>query len=245
MLDDFQAPAATSFARQELGVSRVAVLYNLEDDYSKTLAELFRDAWAASNGADAVVAFESHGQKDTNFEVQLGRIIRSGADFLYLPVYYDIVAKIVPQAQTLGWTKPIMGGDSWGYTDMLTLVGTKPDGTGRMEGYYFTTHYAAAGATGETRQFIDDYRARYNSTPDDVAALTYDAIYIALKAISTAGLSGNLQQDRDNIRTAIAGIREYNGITGKMTFNGSGDPEKEAVVVRILDGEFTYVTSLR
>jgi branched-chain amino acid transport system substrate-binding protein len=113
-----------------------------------------------------------------------------------------------------------------------------------VEGYYFTTHYAAAGATGATRAYIDDYSSLYGYVPDDVAALTYDAIFIALNAINEAGISGNLQQDRDNIRAAIAGLREYNGITGRMTFNESGDPEKDAVVVRIVNGEFTFVTAL-
>jgi branched-chain amino acid transport system substrate-binding protein len=244
-LDPFQAPVGAKFARQQFGAERVAILYNLEDDYSKTLAELFRDSWTAANGAASVAAFESHGQKDQNFEVQLTRIIRSGADFLYLPVYYDIVAKIVPQAQALGWTRPIMGSDSWGYAALIDLAGKKPSGESTVEGYYFTTHYAAAGATGATRAYIDDYRARYGYIPDDVSALTYDAIHIALNAISEAGLTGNLPQDRDNIRAAIAGLKEYDGITGKMTFNESGDPEKEAVVVRIVDGQFTFVASLR
>jgi branched-chain amino acid transport system substrate-binding protein len=237
-LDPFQAPAGAKFAQEQFGANRVAILYNLEDDYSKTLAELFRDSWIASKGPGSVTNFESCGKSDSNFEVQLGRIVRSDADFLYLPVYYDLVAKIVPQAQRGGWTKPIMGSDSWGSAALVELS------QNAVEGYYFTTHYAAAGATGATKAYIDDYQARYNYIPDDVAALTYDAIYIALNAISAAGITGNLQQDRDNIRAAIAGIREYDGITGRMTFNESGDPGKDAVVVQIVNGEFTFVTSL-
>jgi branched-chain amino acid transport system substrate-binding protein len=237
-LDPFQAPVGAKFAQEQFGANRVAVLYNLDDDYSKTLAELFRDSWIAPKGPGSVTNFESHGQNDSNFAIQLGRIIRSNPDLLYLPVYYDLVAKIVPQAQEAGWRKPIMGSDSWGSADLISLS------QNTVEGYYFTTHYAAAGATGATKAYIDDYSARYGYVPDDVAALTYDAIYIALNAISEAGLSGNLQQDRDNIRAAIAGLKEYDGITGRMTFNESGDPEKDAVVVRIVDGKFTFVTAL-
>jgi hypothetical protein len=43
------------------------------------------------------------------------------------------------------------------------------------KGYYFSTHYAAAGAKGATKAFIDEYKAAYGKTPDDVAALTWDA----------------------------------------------------------------------
>jgi branched-chain amino acid transport system substrate-binding protein len=131
-----------------------------------------------------------------------------------------------------------MGSDSWGSADLISLS------KGSVEGYYFTTHYAAAGAVGKTKEFIDEYNKTYGYVPDDVAALTFDAANIILQAIQDAGLTGNLQQDRDNIRAAIASIKNYEGITGKMTFNESGDPEKDAVVVRIVNGEFTFVTSL-
>jgi branched-chain amino acid transport system substrate-binding protein len=237
-LDPFQAPVGVKFARQQFKVAKTAILYNLEDDYSKTLAELFRDNWEKENGAGSVVVFDSFGQKDQDFSVQLTRIVNSGAEMLYLPAYYNHVALIVPQAQDLGWNKPIMGSDSWGSADLISLS------KGSVEGYYFTTHYAAAGAVGKTKEFIDEYTATYGYVPDDVAALTFDAVNIILQAIQNAGLTGNLQQDRDNIRAAIASIKNYDGITGKMTFNESGDPEKDAVVVRIVNGEFTFVTSL-
>jgi branched-chain amino acid transport system substrate-binding protein len=237
-LDPFQAPVAVKFAQEQFKVTKTAILFNLEDDYSKTLAELFRDNWEKANGAGSVVVFDSFGQKDQDFSVQLTRIVNSQAELLYLPAYYNHVALIVPQAQDLGWTKPIMGSDSWGSADLISLS------KGLVEGYYFTTHYAAAGAVGKTKEFIDEYNATYGYVPDDVAALTFDAANIILQAIQNTGLTGNLQQDRDNIRSAIASIKNYEGITGKMTFNESGDPEKDAVVVRIVNGEFTFVTSL-
>jgi branched-chain amino acid transport system substrate-binding protein len=239
-LDPFQAPVAVRFALDQFKIKTTAILYNLEDDYSKTLAELFRDNWIRLNGPGSVRAFESFGQKDKDFQVQLSRIINSGAEMLYLPAYYDLVGQIVPQAQDMGWNKPIMGSDSWGSADLWNLS------KGSVAGYYFTTHYAAAGAVGKTKEFIDNYQAAYGYVPDDVAALSYDAIMIVLEAIQSAGLTGNLQQDRDAIKNAIAALRNYDGITGRMNFNAEGDPEKDAVVVRVSDtGEFVYITSLK
>jgi branched-chain amino acid transport system substrate-binding protein len=241
ILDPVQAPAAVRFARgQFAGLTKTAILYNIDDDYSKTLAELFRDSWVQTNGAGSVVAFESFGQKDQDFSVQLTRIVNSGAEILYLPDYYNHVALIVPQIKDLGWgDRPILGSDSWGSADLVSLS------KGSVAGYYFTTHYAAAGATGKTKEFIDQYRAAYGYVPDDVAALSYDSVRIILEAIQLAGISGNLATDRENIRASIAGLKDFDGITGRMTFDGNGDPVKPAVVVRISNsGEFEYVTSL-
>ncbi len=238
-LDPFQAPVAVKFAEEQFDKEKVAVLYNLESDYSKTLAELFSGAWEDANGPDSVVAFESFGQKDQDFSVQLTKIIASGAEMLYLPVYYNFVALIVPQALELGWDQVVFGADAWGSADLVKLS------NGAVKGYYFTTHYAAAGAKGETKEFIDSYEAAYGYTPDDVGALTYDAVNIVLTAIQKAGLTGDLEADRTAIKDAIAGLTDYKGITGTMTFTPDGDPIKDAVVVQVNDdGEFEFVKTL-
>jgi branched-chain amino acid transport system substrate-binding protein len=240
ILDPVQAPAAMKFANSQFpGATKVAILYNLEDDYSQGLAGLFRDNWTANGGT--VTAFDSFGEKDQDFSRQLTAIVNSGAELLYLPDYYNHVALIVAQAKALGWgDKPVLGSDSWGSADLWTLS------NGGVVGYYFTTHYAAAGAVGKTKEFIDIYKATYGYTPDDVAALSYDSAWIILTAIQNAGLSGNLQKYRDAIKDAIVALRDYPGITGTMTFNADGDPDKPAVVVRVTEaGEFEYVTSLK
>jgi branched-chain amino acid transport system substrate-binding protein len=238
-LDPFQAPVAAKFAKEQFGCTKVAILYNLEDDYSKTLAELFKKAWESKQGGKVVV-FESFGQKDQDFSVQLTKVVNSEAEMLYLPCYYNHVALITSQAKDLGWKGPVMGSDAWGSADLVNLS------KGAVKGDYFTTHYAAAGAVGKTKAFIDAYKAKYGYVPDDVGALSYDAVNILLKAIQNAGLTGNLKKDRTAIKDAMGKIKDYEGVTGKMTFTPDGDPIKDAVVVKISDaGEFTYVKSLQ
>ncbi|MDR0644205.1 MAG: ABC transporter substrate-binding protein [Treponema sp.] len=240
ILDPVQAPAAVSFVKKQFpDITTVAVLYNLDDDYSKTLAELFRNNWSANGGT--IVTFDSFGQKDQDFSVQLTRIVNSDAELLYLPDYYNHVALIVPQVKSLGWgEKPILGSDSWGSADLWTLS------KGSVAGYYFTDHFAAVDATGYVKEFIEKYQAEFGETPDSVAALSYDSANIILKAIQNIGLTGNLQKDRDNIKDAIAVLKDYPGVTGLMTFNSDGDPNKPAVVVQVTaNGQFAYIDSLK
>jgi branched-chain amino acid transport system substrate-binding protein len=242
ILDPVQAPAAVKFAAQQFpGTVRAAVLYNVEDDYSKGLAELFRSNWESSHGAGSIRAFESFGENDKDFSVQLTKIVNTDAQLLYLPDYYNHVALIVPQAKNLGWgDKPVLGSDSWGSSDLVTLSNNA------VRGYYFTDHFAAAGATGITKTFIDEYRAAYNENPDSVAALTYDSAKIVLQAIANTGLTGTLEKDREAVKDAIVALKDYSGVTGNMTFNVNGDPDKTAVVVQISDsGEFTFVTNMK
>ncbi len=238
-LDPFQAPVVANFITNEFGFTKAAVLYDVASDYPKGLADNFFTAWEDLHGEGSVVAFESFTTKDTDFSAQLTTIIDSGAEFFFTPQYYNEVALIVQQAHELGWDAPIIGSDSWGSVETVELCG--PD----CYGLFFSTHYAAAGATGATKEFIDRYEAEYGYVPDDVGALTWDTLHLVQQAIEDCGwITGDLATDRKCIRDALANITDFHGITGDMTFTEEGDPIKCAVIVRISEeGEFEFYQS--
>ena len=239
-LDPFQGPVLANFITEEFGFKKAAVLYDVASDYPKGLAEFFKQAWEDLHGKGSVVAFESFTTKDPDFSSQLTKIIRSGAEVLFTPQYYNEVALIVQQAHELGWNKPIVGSDSWGSAETVELCGKE------CYGLFFSTHYAAAGATGATKAFIERYKKKHGYVPDDVAALTWDALRIVQEAIRSCGkITGHVKTDRQCVRDALAKIKALDGITGKMTFTQDGDPIKCAVVVRISDkGEFEFYKSV-
>ncbi|MBW1721992.1 MAG: ABC transporter substrate-binding protein [Deltaproteobacteria bacterium] len=239
-LDPFQGPVVANFITKEFGFKKAAVLYDVASDYPKGLAEFFKKAWEDIHGPGSVVAFESFTTKDADFSSQLTNIIKSGAEVLFTPQYYNEVALIVQQAHELGFNKPIVGSDSWGSAETVNLCGKD------CYGLFFSTHYAAAGATGATKEFIDRYRGKYGYVPDDVAALTWDSLHIVQKAIESCGkLTGRIGKDRKAVRDAMAKIKDFHGITGKMTFTEEGDPIKCAVIVRISEkGEFEFYKSV-
>lgn len=235
-LDPFQGPVNAKFITDEFGFTKAAVLYDVGSDYPKGLAEYFKQAWEELHGAGSVVAFETFTTKDKDFSAQLTKILNSGAEVLFTPQYYDEVPLIVKQAHELGWDKPIVGSDSWGSAELMNLCGDD------CKGLFFSTHYAAAGAVGATKAFIDRYNTTYKYVPDDVGALTWDAMMIVQRAIQDCGnITGDLKADRKCVRDAMAKIKDFDGITGKMTFTEEGDPIKCAVIVKISDtGEFTF-----
>jgi branched-chain amino acid transport system substrate-binding protein len=238
-LDPFQGPVLANFITDEFKFKKTAVLYDVASDYPKGLAEFFKKAWEELHGPGSVVAYESFTTKDTDFSSQLTKINSSGAEVLFTPQYYNEVALIVQQAHQLGWKKPIVGSDSWGSAETVNLCGKD------CYGLFFSTHYAAAGATGATKAFIDRYQKKHGYVPDDVAALTWDAMLLVQKSIEDSGaITGDLNKDRDSVRSAMGRIKKFKGITGEMTFSGSGDPSKCAVIVRISDkGEFEFYKS--
>jgi branched-chain amino acid transport system substrate-binding protein len=239
-LDPFQGPVVANFVTEEFGYTKAAVLYDVASDYPKGLAEFFRMAWEGLHGAGSVVAYESFTTRDTDFSAQLTNIRASGAEFIFTPQYYNEVALIVKQAKELGFTGTIVGSDSWGSAELISLCGAD------CNGLFFSTHYAAAGAVGATKEFIDRYNAKHGYVPDDVGALTWDTFKLVEQAIKDCGtITGDLAADRQCVRDAIARIRDFDGITGQMTFTEDGDPIKCAVIVKISDaGEFGFYKSV-
>jgi len=230
-IDPFQGRVVAKFALDSLKARKAAVLYDVASEYNKGIAEIFKDTFEQNGGK--VVAFETYTTNDKDFSGQLTKIKNAAPEMIFLPNYYSEVPLQIQQAKRLGITVPFVGSDSWGSQELLKLCGKD------CEGYYFSTHYAADAATPAAKKFIEGYKTKYGNLPDDVAALTYDSFQLLVQAIKNAN-----KLDRQAIRDALARISSYAGVTGNMQFTeGSGDPTKSAVIVKIKDGKFVYFAS--
>ena len=227
-IDPFQGQVVAKFALDNLKAKKAAVLYDVASEYNKGIADVFKASFEQNGGT--VVAFETYTTNDKDFSAQLTKIKDAAPDVIFLPNYYSEVPLQIQQAKRLGITVPFLGSDSWGSAELLNLCGAD------CEGYYFSTHYAPDIATPIATKFIDAYKAKYGATPDDVAALTYDAFGLLWTALKDAG-----KVDRQAVRDALAKVPSYDGVTGNMKFQeGSGDPIKSAVILQIKDGKFVW-----
>jgi len=227
-IDPFQGRVVAKFVLDNLKLQKAAVLYDVASEYNKGIAEFFKEVFEQNSGK--VVAFETYTTGDKDFSSQLTKIKEAGPEVIFLPNYYSEVPLQIQQAKRLGIIVPFIGSDSWGSEELLKLCSED------CNDYYFSTHYAADAATEATKKFIAGYKAKYGTTPDDVAALTYDSFGLLWQALKTAG-----KNDRQAVRDAMASIPQYEGVTGNMQFKeGSGDPIKSAVILKIKEGKFTW-----
>jgi branched-chain amino acid transport system substrate-binding protein len=232
-IDPFQGRVLAKFVLDNLQLKKAAVLYDVASEYNKGIAEIFKEVYEQNGGK--VVAFETYTTNDKDFSSQLTKIKQAAPEVIFLPNYYSEVPLQIQQAKRLGITVPFIGADAWGSEELIKLCGKD------CNDYYFSTHYAADAATDTTKKFIAGYKAKYGTTPDDVAALTYDSFGLLFQALKTAG-----KNDRQAVRDALAKIPQYEGVTGNMQFKeGSGDPVKSAVILKIKDGKFTWFANAK
>lgn len=234
-LDNFQGEVMANFAVSEFKATKAAVLYNIASAYPKGLAEFFKSAFEAKQGAGSVVVSEGYlTNEGKDLSSYLDKIVASDADVLFLPQYAHEIPSLVRQARARGWTKPILGGDAWESSDLMANCGDL------CKGLYFSSHFGAIGAEGKTQVFVEQYKAKTNQLPAGYAALGHDAAYLLLTAIgSMESLSEDLLENRATIKNKLASIKGFEGVSGTLDMNVAGDPLKSAVVILINnDGAF-------
>jgi branched-chain amino acid transport system substrate-binding protein len=230
-VDSFQGKALAQFASKELNSYRAAVL---ADDTAQVLvgqANFFKDTFTGLGGT--IVASEVFKSQDTDVTTKLRAIANSSPDLIFLPAYAPDAARIVKAARSLGIQTPFLGSDAWNGQEILLVCGSACDGS------YVSAHYAADANAPLTAAFVQAYRSAYNSTPDDVAALTYDAIGLLARAIGESEIVS-----RESVVLAMRTISHYPGATGDISFVDSGDPEKSVVILQIRDGKFNWVANI-
>lgn len=105
-----QGTIMASYAVKELGVKKVAVLYNSQNSYSVGLAEPFIKVVEAAGGE--IVAKETYTSQDKDFRAQLTKIKAAQPDALYFPSYPVEIPLIYTQAFELGLNVPLFGSNS-------------------------------------------------------------------------------------------------------------------------------------
>ena len=230
-IDPFQGEKMAKFASEILEAKTAAVLYNIDDDYSVGVQEAFA-ATAEELGLD-IVASETFSTDAVDFQGQLTNIGAKEPDILFVPVYYSDIALIAEQARGAGMEMPMLGVDGW---DTVLNVVNDPE---VVEGSYYSSGYSAEEDTPEINKFLEEYRAEYDEEPSMFAAQGYDAAMILSEALKAAEDEA-LEAGSDDYKQAVIDAMKETDIqcvTGNITYDEYNNPEKEAAIINIKDGE--------
>ena len=227
--DPLQGVAMAEYAYNTLGYKSVAIIHNHDDDYSTGMYNAFVERYKQLGGK---IAEDVSFSKDaTDFSAQMTKIAAADADFLYMPIYAEKAAQIVITANEKGVNLPLVGGDGLdGILNYLT-----GDNAKLVEGLIYLTPFVSTDESAKIQAFTETYTKKYGQAPDQFAADGYDAVYLAKLALEKAGVTSADAIDNAALVAAMQEI-EYEGLTGKMTFDANGEPQKGAKVAKIVNG---------
>jgi len=229
-IDPFQGTVAANFAFNELKVKNAAIYIDNANDYSKGLAQAFKETFEANGGK--VVIEESYVEGDTDFRSTLTRIKSANPEFLFIPGYYEEAGLIIKQARELGITIPFMGADGWDSPKLVELAGADA-----LNNTFITNHYSSEDKDPKVQEFVTKFKNEYNGkSPDAFNALGYDSVYLLADAIKRAGSS-----DPEKIKEALEKTENLSLVTGVVTINADNhNPIKSATILEYVNGVQTF-----
>lgn len=221
--DSLQGSAMARFARENLGLSTAAIIYDIANDYSVGLMNAFRNTFEELGGE--IVTIQSYTTGDRDFSAQLTSILIANPQGLFIPDYHSAAGPILLQASQFGIDAVKLGVDGWDSPDLKPLSG------GNDEGGYFINHYSPQDTRPATVEFANKYKTLYNQEPDALAALGYDAIQIVKAALEKANST-----DHDAIKDAMGTVKGVVAATADIDMDPEGTPYKPLVILQIKDG---------
>jgi len=229
--DSFQGETMAQFARENLKLDNVSIIYDVGNDYSTGLMNSFRKKFEDLGGK--VISVESYATNDNDFSAQLTSIAMRNPQGLFIPDYYSAAGPIMMQSRQMGMDVPFLGVDGWDSPELAKLAG------GYEEGGYYVNHYSNEDQTASTQAFIAKYKEVYGSGPDAFAALGYDAILITQAALKEASSINHAA-----IKDAMGTVANVQAATGTINMDPEGTPIKSVVILQIQDGESVLVDKI-
>lgn len=233
--DPNQGMASAKYIGENAIASTVAVIYDSSDIYSSGIYEKFV-AEAANQPFEIVSAEAFTADSKTDFSVQLQKAKDAGAELVFLPIYYTEASLILSQSSTLGYAPIFFGCDG-----LDGILNVENFDTSLAEGVMLLTPFAADAQDELTQNFVSAYKEKFGDTPNQFAADAYDAVYAIKAAGEKAGITPDM--DMSAICEAMKGAMpqiSLDGLTGVgMTWDVSGEPNKDPKAVKITNGAYT------
>lgn len=219
-------PITVEKVHQKFGFKKVAILYSNNNDQMVGEHQIYTDLFKKM-GLD-VVADETFADKDTDFSAQLTKIQQANPDVICVAGLYQESALIAKKAREMGMNQPIIGGNGFNSPAYIKQAGAAADGS------LVATPWNPESDTPKAKHFIEAFKAKYGHEPDQFAAQAYDAMYLMHEAAEKAGTT----TDRKKFRDTLAGIKGFEGATGKFEFDANRDPKMDLTVLQVKDGKW-------
>lgn len=232
--DPSQGTVSADYIAENGLATKVAVIYDSSDTYSTGIYQSFASE-ADAKGLEIVAAEAFTADSNTDFSVQIQKAKDSGAELVFLPIYYQQASLILAQADRAGFAPEWFGVD--GMDGILDVEGFDAS---LAEGLMFLTPFTPDADDEATQTFVANYEKEFGDTPIQFAADAYDCMYVIKAAAEKADVTPDMSVSDmcDAMKSAMTEIT-IDGLTGKqISWDADGEPSKEPTVVVIKNGAY-------
>jgi branched-chain amino acid transport system substrate-binding protein len=218
-------PASVKKAVAKYNIKSVAMLYGNDDVFTKSAFDTMKKV--VTDLGLKITTIEEFQKGQADYKAQLTKIKATKPDAVICSALYQEGAVILSQARKMGINQPFVGGNGFNSPKVIEIAKEAANGL------IVATPWFGDKDDPKVKAFVQKYEKTYGKKPDQFAAQAYDALYIMGEALKKAG-----QADRNKLRDALAGIRNFNGVLGKFSFDAERDVVMEPNVLIVKDGKF-------
>ncbi|MCI9210074.1 MAG: ABC transporter substrate-binding protein [Eubacterium sp.] len=235
--DPMQGIESAKYIGDNKLAKKVAAIYDSSDVYSTGIYQAFAEE--AENQLFEIVAAEAFtAESKSDFSVQLQKAKDAGAELVFLPFYYSEASLVLKQAAGMNYSPIFFGCD--GMDGILAVEGFDANLANDL---IFLSPFTPTSEDEAIQNFVTSFQDTYGGTPNQFAADAYDGIYAIKAAVEKAGSTADMSASDlcEALKTAMTEIT-IDGVTAKsLTWEASGEPSKEPMVVKIANGDYAVV----
>lgn len=223
--DILQAKAITEYAINDLGYTKIAVMYQ-NDDFGgggkEVAVQVLQDA-----GIEPL-AVEAFDPSATDMTAQLVKIKELQPEAIIMWTMYGCGATIALQCDQLGLDCDLLGGGGLTNAKLYELGQESAVGILNTQTFFPDKDKASEAAAA----FIEAYEAEYDMLPDSNAAMSYDAMMVLAEGLKAAGAD----LKADDIMAGMKAVKEMPLATGNITIDDNGDANRDILIIRLCEG---------
>lgn len=219
--DELATEDLIGYAVKGLGYANFALVTAADNDYSLDLSSMFRKALIKHGG---VIKVQADSYDTLTGGRNLGVVIdamKKSPDPLHGVIYTGGASEGILLAQEMrkaGLNQPMIGGEDLFSEEFL-------DSGEAVNGTLLNASFSTDSKSPKIDEFIKDYG---KAKPDRFAALAYDTFMLLAEAIKAGDST-----DAAKIREALINRKDFEGVTGKVSFSPENLPIKHPLIYRI------------
>ncbi|MGM0881655.1 MAG: branched-chain amino acid ABC transporter substrate-binding protein [Bacillota bacterium] len=213
--DDIQGPAAAEYAVKTVGAKNIFVIQD-KTAYGRGLADAFIGE-AKKLGA-TIVGCEGITIGDKDFSGVINQAFANKPDLIFFGGLYAEGGLLIKQARERGITVPFMGGDGLHSSGIADFAGDA------IEGTFYSSPVMDIAQTDRGKQWAEAYKQTFGKNPENLSAFSYDSMTVLLNGLKKAiRENGGSLPSREQVRDAVRGTQDFQGIATKVSFDSKGD----------------------
>jgi len=213
--DAFQGSYAADYVYNQKNARNASILY-INNDWGTGIKVTFRNKFEQLGGA--IVSEDTFDQSTTDLRTQLTKIKSLNPDFIYFPAHPAETIIGLKQANELGLPATLFfGGD--GAEDGIVADSLGSAGEGFMW---------VVPSTNPPQDFVEKFKSKTGKEPSLGVVQAYDNAKILTEIISRVGT------DTEAIKNELYKIKDYSGVSGKITIDSNGDLANAEYQLRVI-----------